>query len=268
MLIDFHTHIFPDKIAANAISKLAGIVHLKPTSDGTYTSLIKSMEASGIDISVVLPAITSPRQYENVIRYANQINEEFYKHPQYGIFSLAGIHPESDNYTEQLKQIKSLGFPGLKIHPDFQNVLFNDIRYKRILYKASELGLFVITHTGDDPHSPIIHCTVDMIVEVLDEVAPTNLVLAHMGNNGHYDEVDARLLGRDVYLDTAYSIANMPSQQLCDMIRKHGADKILFGSDIPWTTPAEDVRIFSELGLTPEEYELISHKNALRLLNF
>ncbi len=267
MFIDSHCHIFPDKIAVKAISKLANLIHIEPSMSGTYTGLQDSMEKGEVDISVVLPPVTDPHQYDSIIRFADQINEEFYKHPTWGIFSLAGIHPDNDNYAEKLKQIKSMGFPGVKIHPDYQDTLFNDIKYKRILDKASELDLYVVTHAGYDPYSPVtVHCTVPMIVEVLDEVAPAKLVLAHMGNNEFYDDVEAQLLGRDVYLDTAYSIQQLPTERLRSMIQRHGADKVLFGTDAPWTRQKKDVEKLTQLGLSDEELALVSHKNALKLL--
>lgn len=268
MIIDFHTHIFPDKVAPKAIAKLADCIHMEPTHNGTYDGLLRSTENAGIDISVVLPVVTAPHQFDSVIRFAEQVNEKFYQNGKRGLFSLAGIHPDSDNYADQLKLIKSFGFPGLKIHPDYQGREFNDIRYKRILDKASELGLFVLTHAGFDVYSPDkIHCTVAMIMEVLEEVVPERLVLAHMGNNMFYDSVEAMLLGEKVYIDTSYSIAHVAPERLLRMIRKHGADKVLFASDAPWSDQKNDVEILKSLGLNDNEFARISHKNALKLLD-
>lgn len=267
MLIDFHTHIFPDKVAAKAIPKLAGVIHLKPSMDGTYNGLRESMERAGIDISVVLPVVTTPNQFDSITRYASDINDRFFKDPSVGIYSLAGIHPDSADYAKQLTLLKSFGFKGVKIHPDYQRVVFNDIRYKRILDKASELDLLVITHTGYDPYSPDrVYCTPQMIVEVLDEVNPSKLVLAHLGNNRYYSDVEKYLVGRDVYLDTAYTVSTLEPTRLLNIIRDHGADKILFASDAPWTDQEKDVHVLKKLGLTEEEFNLISHQNAQNLL--
>lgn len=268
MYIDFHAHIFPDKVAEKAIPKLAGIIEQSPSMDGTYHGLEASMEKAGIDVSVVLPAATSPQQFDSIVRFAYEINQKFYRNSCRGVFSLAGIHPDASRYKEELRQIKDMGFPGLKIHPDYQGVLFNDIRYKRILYTASELGLLVLTHTGLDYYSPNrIHCTTQMILEVVDEVHPTTLVLAHMGNNTFYDQVEEYLLGMDVYLDTAYTIAHLEPARLKNMILRHGTHKVLFGTDAPWSDQTEAVQIISNLGLTPRELAMVSHENALGLLH-
>ena len=64
--------------------------------------------------------------------------------------SFGGIHPDSANYRKQMNIIADLGFKGVKIHPDYQGVMIDDIRYLRIIEYACELGLIVLTHAGID----------------------------------------------------------------------------------------------------------------------
>ena len=70
MVIDFHTHLFPDKIAGRAIEKLTegifrtqGAHVLPPQTDGTRTGLLSSMEKSGVGLSVIMPIAPSPPQH-------------------------------------------------------------------------------------------------------------------------------------------------------------------------------------------------------------
>lgn len=268
MIIDFHTHVFPPKIARHAMESLTEIMKMKPGTDGTADGLAASMEEASIDISVVLPAVTDPHQYHSVTRYAASLNEEFHRHPDRGILSFAGLHPECPNLEEKVKELKSLGFLGLKLHPDYQHTFFNDIRYKRIIYKASELGLIVVTHSGVDIYSPDkVHCTVPMIDEVLREVAPEKLVLAHMGCHLFYDDVKKYLAGRNVYFDTAYVMGTMNPGNLRELMLLHGTDKILFATDSPWNVQKTDVQFFEEMEFTKEESDCILYKNAARLLD-
>ena len=128
--------------------------------------------------------------------------------------------------------------------------------------------MITVTHAGRDPLSPNdVHCTPKMIEEVLDEVKPKNLVLAHMGGNEMFDEVEALLVGRDVYFDTAYVLDKINPSQFLRMTRNHGADKVLFGSDSPWGGQKEFVDVFNQLPLTEEERTLISYQNTRNLLN-
>ena len=77
MIIDFHAHIFPDKIAHKTIDMLSEKGGIPPFSDGTLSGLVSNMVDAGIDISVNLPVLTNPTQFDSVNRFALQINESF-----------------------------------------------------------------------------------------------------------------------------------------------------------------------------------------------
>ena len=59
-IIDFHTHVFPDKIAAATVARMSAESRLTAFSDGSETGLTASMRQAGIDLSVVLPVVTNP----------------------------------------------------------------------------------------------------------------------------------------------------------------------------------------------------------------
>lgn len=260
-MIDFHTHIFPDAIAVKSIPHLAEVCKTEPFTDGKKDGLFCSAEEAGLDCSIVLPVVTAPKQFDSIHRFAMQFMEG-------KLISFGGIHPEHDDYKDKLRWIKEQGFKGIKLHPDYQGTYFNDIRYKRIISYASELELIVISHAGFDPVCPNdIHCTPQMAAEVIDEVKPTKLVLAHMGGNEMADEVEQYLVGKDVYFDTSYVMDKMDTEQFIRMVRNHGVDKILFASDSPWAGQKEYVDLFQKLPLTEDEKMLIARGNACRILN-
>lgn len=268
MIIDFHTHIFPDKVAAKAIPNLSSIIHLAPSMNGTIDGIKASMEDSNIDVSVILPIVTNPHQFDSILRFAVHINETCAEGSGSRLISFASVHPMADDYKDQLRLIKHEGFKGIKLHPNYQGVHFDDIRYMRIADTASELGLSVLTHAGYDPYTPNEEfCTPDMILRVIEEVAPPKLILAHMGNNEHYDESEQKLCGKPVYFDTSYSVMHMSEEQFVRMIHLHGADRILFGTDAPWTYQKKCVeRLHSYTGLSEKEKQLILSGNAQLLL--
>ena len=156
---------------------------------------------------------------------------------------------------------------GIKLHPDYQDTYFNDIRYKRIISYATELGLIISVHAGQDPKCPDnIHCTPTMAEEVLNEVEPEKLVLAHMGGNELWSEVEERLVGRNVYFDTGVILDRMPQEQFLRMVREHGADRIVFGTDSPWADQKKFVEILKEMPLEEEERNQIFAGTAVKLL--
>lgn len=259
-MIDFHTHIFPDTVAEKSIPYLAGICKTGPFTDGKKNGLLRSTEEAGLECSVILPVATTPKQFDSINRFALQFLEG-------KLISLGGIHPENEDYKEKLRWMKAQGLKGIKFHPDYQNTYFNDIRYKRIISYASELDMIVVVHAGLDPFSPDdIHCTPQMIAELMDEVSPTKLVLAHLGGNELFDDVERYLVGRDAYFDTSHVLDKMDQEQFVRIVRNHGADKILFGSDSPWGEQKHFVECFQRLPLSEEEQMMILRENARKLL--
>lgn len=259
-MIDFHTHIFPEKIAERTITYLSNICNMDPYTNGMKQGLLQSADEAGIDICVLLPVATTPSQFESINRFALQFQEG-------RLISFGAIHPENDHLKDKIRWIKEQGFKGIKLHSDYQGQYFTDLKCKRLLSYASEYDLAVVVHAGLDPFSPNdIHCTPKHIAEVIDEVQPTRLILAHMGGNTMYDDVERYLVGKNVYLDTSYVLDKMPEETFLRLVRAHGADRILFGSDSPWGGQKEFVECFQNIPLTGLERRLISEENARKLL--
>lgn len=260
-MIDFHTHIFPDKIAEGTLHFLSERCHVAPFTNGTADGLEESTKKAGLALSVAMPVVTKPSQFESINRFASQFRGED------GILSFGGIHPDCADYKKELLLLKEMGFKGIKLHPDYQETFFNDLKYKRIISFASELGFVVSVHAGYDPGYPDrVHCTPKMAREVLDEVKPPKLVLAHMGGFKRWDEVEEHLVGQDVWLDTAVVFGEISDGQFIRICRNHGPDKILFATDSPWSGQKESVEYFSNMDMTEKEKRLILTENAKKLL--
>ncbi len=270
MILDFHTHMFPDKIAKSTVESLEKTCHIKPSTDGTYAGLRASTEAAGIDLSIALPVVTKPRQFASINRYAAEHQASLETDRPAGadnILSFGSLHPDCEDYKAELNEIKNLGLKGIKLHPDYQDTYFNDIRYKRIISYATELGLIISVHAGVDPKCPDdVHCTPQMAAEVIREVRPEKLVLAHMGGNEMWDQVEELLVGENVYFDTGVVLDSMPREQFLRMVRNHGPEKILFGTDCPWADQKKYVDLMYEMPLTDEERTKIMSLNAVKLL--
>ena len=263
MIIDFHTHTFPDAIAERTIAYLTEKGGIKPYRDGTLSSLIENMKKCGVDYSVALPVATLPKQEKGINRFSAENNGKNH------VFFAGGIHPDCEDVPGTLDYIKSSGLFGIKLHPDYQGVEFDDPRYINIMRKAFERGLYVITHAGFDPAFPDhIHCTPDMVLKVLDELkglCEHKLILAHLGGCFRPDEVLQKLIGAPVYMDTAAMLDYSP-EKAKQIIEKHGADNILFATDSPWFSQKEYVDIFRSFGFSREDEGKMFYKNACRIL--
>lgn len=271
MVIDFHTHTFPAKIAASALEKLSAMCRVTPHTNGTADELLQSMRESGIDRSVVLPVATAPRQVRS-------INDAAIHTADPSILSFAAMHPDYDDWEAELHRIAELGIPGIKIHPVYQGVDQDDPRYIRILRCAGALGLIVVTHAGVDIGYPeLSHCTPTMLRRAIDQADNVTLVAAHMGGWQCWQEAAALLKDTPVYFDTAFSagvvhctdgtrIPLMDDAAFVDTVRALGANRILFGTDSPWASQRESLRHFLSMPLTADEQQAILSGNALRLL--
>lgn len=264
MVIDFHTHIFPDKIASATIEALSESASIPPHSDGTYDGLISKMERAGVDISVNLPVVTRPTQVDSIMRFSSEINSKYKK-----VISFAGIHPDSEDTDAILENIKQNGFLGIKLHPDYQGAFVDDPRYIRIMKKAKELDLITVTHAGLDGAfvGQEIKCTPTRVLRVLDALGGYDkLVLAHMGANELFNETLSELAGENVYFDTAYVLPTLGQEMFARILEKHGEDKVLFATDSPWQDALEQIEIIKSYGLDNETENKIFCENAKRLL--
>ena len=263
MVVDFHTHIFPDAIANKTISMLESKSGNIASTDGTLNGLIESMDSTKVDLSVILPVVTKPEQFESINLFAKSINEKYHTR----LISFGGIHPNSDNYKKELNIIKSLGLKGIKIHPDYQGVMIDDIRYKRIIEYASELGLIIVTHAGIDIGIPEpVHCPPDKMRKVLDEIKPSKMVLAHYGGWKQWEEVYEYLAGENVYFDTAFTFDYINQEMFLKILHKHGSEKILFATDSPWSNAKRDIDRVNALPIDENVKEDILYKNSIKLL--
>ncbi len=275
MIIDFHAHTFPDKVAAIAIPKMEQAGHCKAFLPGTVDGLIGSMQKAGIDASVLLPVATNPLK-------VSAINDlSIAQNGKDGLIWFGCIHPDQEDWKEELSRIAEGGLKGIKIHPQYQGVDIDDIRYLRILSRAAELGLLVLTHAGDDIGFPgEVRVSPEMVLSALKQVGDLPLILAHMGGWKNWERVE-QLAETKVYLDTALSLGTitpidghytqeelqmLSEEQFCDLVHTFGSERILFGTDSPWTDQAESLSAIRALPLTAEEKENILGKNAERLL--
>lgn len=270
MIIDFHTHVFPKKMAAATVAHLENESGLKAATNGTLDELLASMEYAGVDCSVIVPVVTAPRQFAGINRFAQEINEKYGEAQKSGLprlISFGGIHPDSEDYKEQMRTLKSMGFAGIKLHPDYQGVNFDDIRYERIVAMATELDMIILVHAGIDIGIPEpVRCTPAMSAKLLKDTQPDKLVLAHLGGWKLWDEVEELLVGNKVFLDTAFIQRYIDREQFCRIVANHGSDKILFATDSPWSDQKSAIEWLQGCELSTEDKEAIFSKNAINLL--
>lgn len=263
MIIDFHVHAFPDALAAKALpllSKCSGGV--KPNYDATISGLESYLAKNNVDYAVVLNIATNPHQEKKVNDFAISLLEKK------NIIPFGSVHPDSPNALSELERLAKAGIRGIKLHPDYQHFFVDDEKMFPIYKKIAELGFITVFHAGVDIGYPKpVHCTPERLLRVLDLIDDAPVVAAHFGGWLLWDSVLEDLCGTKVYLDTAFSSGKMPPDYAKELIKAHGADKVLLGSDMPWSDTLDEVRFVQSLDLSAEDEEKILSNNAKRLLN-
>ena len=268
MVIDFHTHIFPDKIAKSTIETLQLKSNGNAYTDGTVQGLLDAMDRANSDICITLPVLTKPTQFDSVSKFAIGVNEEFSKGKR-RLISFAGMHPECSDKRSKMLFLKENGILGVKIHPDYQSTYIDDDGYLEIFALAKELDMIVVTHAGiDDGYigRPIM-CPPERVLNVLNKIGDFKFVLGHYGGHKQWDKVLALLAGKNVYFDTAFTLHEITRDLFASIMNKHGDDKILFATDCPWRDIRDDLFILKSYNLDKTSEEKILYKNALKLLN-
>lgn len=266
MLIDFHTHTFPDKIAAAAIKELSGRAGIPAHTDGTLQALRDSMARDGVDISVVLPVATKPEQVQNINRRALETNATSDKT---GVISFGSMHPAYPDYKAELKWLKENGFQGIKLHPDYQQCFADDPAILNIIAEAESLGLYTTLHAGVDIGYPSpVHCEPLHAKKMVDTLHPTHVILAHTGGWKQWDSVIELLTAPTLYFDISFSLGVITAEQFMTILKQHGSDHLLFGTDSPWDTPAHTLEELNKLPLTQEQKDDICYKTGCKILGF
>lgn len=265
--ICFHTHAFPVSLAGRAMAVLSqnGLAFgYTPHTDGTLSGAESRLRAAGIDRALVLNIATNPHQEKKVNDFAIETTNKG------GFFFAAGsVHPDSTDPEGELIRLKENGVRGIKIHPDYAGVPITDARFDRIFSLCEALGLFVVTHAGPDPVSPNrVFAPPEAVLKVVSAHKNLTLVAAHLGGPGMADAVLKTLVGTNVCLDTSLSSTRPgETETLYKILEAHDPDRLLFGTDTPWTDPAAEVRFVEAAPVSEETKEKLFFRNALRLLS-
>lgn len=260
MIIDIHIHCYPDEVAPRSISARSKKFRIKPETDGTINGLKASMSEAKVDLGVLQPIAMKPEQTIKMNRWAASRKEE-------GVISFGTIHPDFPEWRQEIKWLASEGFKGVKFHADCQSYYADEPHMLDIYEAVFDAGLIILFHCGlDRAFTEPFHCTPLRMRKILDTFPGATMIAAHMGGFEYWDDVEKHLLGRNIYIDTAYSLPIMGIERAERFIRQHGADKVLFGTDSPWSSQAKDISLIRSLKFDIEDINAILGNNAKRIL--
>lgn len=262
LILDMHTHAFPDAIAAKALPKLSTICGCPYHTDGTLVGTQEKMKEWGVDAFTLMHIATTPTQHTSVNNWAASIQKE-------NVICFGSVHPNAEDPVAEIQRIHSLGLRGIKFHPDYQEFFVDDPRLFPLYEEAASLHLPVTFHTGRDPLSPtLVHAPAEKMAKIADLFPTLTIIAAHMGGMDTPDEAETFLLGKaNVYLDTAFASHYLTPTQCEHMIRTHGLNRVLFASDSPWSRSCDEREFLERCGFSSRELDQLMGENACELLS-
>ena len=260
-IIDIHTHAFADDIAPKALEAVQKSSGEKAFLDGTTSDLLRSMEQARIALSVIQPVATKPSQVRAINTWASRIVGN-------GLLPFGTLYPGQEDWEDEVERIKRTGISGIKLHPDYQDFDPDDRDLFPMYEKLQAEDLIVLYHAGDDiSFPPPGRATPKRLLTIIEYFPDLRIIAAHLGGFRMWDEVEAILVGKDIYFDTSYTFGYLESGAIVRIVEGHGFDHILFGTDSPWKDQQEEVQNILRLDIPDEAKRKILGGNARKLLN-
>ncbi len=259
MIIDCHMHVWPDHIADAMQKQRPAGMPLR--YNGKLSGLLETMDTAGIDKGLALGVAIKP---SNVAR----TNEFIGRVPRDRLVPMGTVHPDL-SIEENIRHLKDNGIVGVKLHPLFQALSLDDPRVRDILAALAEEGMPVVTHVGaGEDEEANRRGAPHLLRRLADSLPGLQLIACHYGGYHRLDEAEDHVVGSSVTLETSWppTMAELDRDRIVALIRSHGADRVVFGSDWPMTDPAAEIAAVRALGLTADEEAGILGGNLARIL--
>lgn len=270
MKIDMHTHAFPDKIAAHAMESIMAPMPKEYWSpfDGRLETLVSQLRANGFGRAVLCQIATKPEHFRPILEWSRAIRGgAFGEDAARMLVPLPSVHPDDPDRCERLAAVAREGFRGVKLHPFFQRFTLDSAGMIDYFKCVRDCGLFAEVHTGFDIGFPFEDlCGPRRVVRVLEQVPGLRFMVTHFGGWLDWDEASAAIIGQPIDVEISMSIGFCPPERIREMLLRHPADRLYFGSDWPWSDYGKTLPFLAGLGLPEARMEALMGGNAARWL--
>jgi uncharacterized protein len=219
--------------------------------------IIHAMDAGGIDRSCLFNIFHPDGTTGNdqTAAFVSQHPDRFI-----GFAYVSPLMPER-MVAELERAIDVLNFSAIKIYPPYVPWPMDEPVWDPIYQLANERGLAVITHTGSEET-----CWPVLVGKVAARFPDANFVIGHSGNAEPYrtQAIEAAQQYENVYLETCSTFREPGVVER--LVNEAGADRVLFGSDVPLMDPRTQLGKIITADITDDQKRLVLGANARRLL--
>jgi predicted TIM-barrel fold metal-dependent hydrolase len=269
VIIDFHTHIFPPDVRDNR----GEYVRRDPTFAEMYgdpkakiataEDLRRSMEASGVDVSVALGF--GWQSHEDVVRH-NRYLLDIATRSDGAIIPFATINMADARAAAEIERCAAGGVRGIgELRPDNQGWDLLGAAGERLAALARAHGLlllFHVTEPGGRGYPGRHGCAMDRFAEFARRNPDIRMIGAHLGGALHTHDGAAP----DVYADTAAQPFLYRGDESEQIMRAVPPGRLLFGSDYPLISQQRQIDEIARVFPDDSERDAVLGGNAARLL--
>jgi uncharacterized protein len=277
MIIDCHCHIFTKQVIRNVISRSKLVEELSLGVDAEDRLepqvLDESAIINNIEYCLLFPTASPEKVQTENDRYLSIAASL----PR--LKTLATLHPQMNNLAAEIERMFDLGIAGFKFSSFSQRfdiasedvgkmlMLINDIGVKRS--KASTIAFD--TFNRADVHFGALKNYITTPVKlnaVVNRHPDIRFLAAHMGGlSADFDDLCHNLKpASNLYLDTSNAAHTLNADQFTKLLKTHGPDHILFGTDWPWFDHVSEIPLIGSLldkaGFDKYEKEAVFGRNA------
>jgi len=257
MIVDLQTHVWkqPGHLSEEFVREVASGRDQGRLKPGDWSMDLGDhwLAAEPVDRSVVSAFVSRHLGVE----VPNDYVAQYVREHEDKLIGFAGVDPHDKRACQELEScVKELGMRGVALSPAYQNFHPADTRAMFLYEAANELKVPVMMHLGGSySHSAPLKFSLPVLLEdVALEFPDLKIVVAHLG---YPWTVETALLVKkqpNVYAEIS-GMTNKPWQFYNAMITavEYGvADKLLFGSDWPFATPARAIEALYSVNQMPQ----------------
>jgi predicted TIM-barrel fold metal-dependent hydrolase len=278
MIVDVHTHVWERPAHLGD----AFIADAKAAAGASYKDIAVDLDEHWRAMEPVDRAIVLGFRARHVdVLVPNEYVAEYVgRHPG-KLIGFCSVDPNDADGVEQLDYaVKTLGLRGLKVGPIYQNIHPQDERFLALMARAEALGVPVLIHQGTTFCSNVsLELANPILLQPIALKFPKlRMLIAHMGHPWIAETLVLIRKHPHFYTDIS-ALYYRPWQFYNALVlaMEYGVlDKLLFGTDYPFTTPASTIAALKKVNemaagtnmprIPEAKIEEMIHRDSLPLL--
>jgi predicted TIM-barrel fold metal-dependent hydrolase len=288
-VIDAHVHTYPS--AAIGLQATGGANYSRCA--GTVQELLALMSVGGIDKAAMMNMTPVADMREAALASGKGSPDEIAREmiarmkrrndwtcqtakEQPCLVPFISLDPSmgAEEAVAEVRRCREQGAVGIKLHPSSQRFNPDDPNLWPVYAEAESLEMPVLSHGGVFPADPESSdfSRPKAFARVLKAFPKLRFVLAHMGQGYLEESLAMAEEFENIHFDSSSVITGtlwppeLSDDEIVAMVRRFGAERILFASDWPWYHPLRDLERIETLALSKEERRLILGENARRVM--